>query len=140
MKVSTKGLLTACVALAMAGCTMSEKPITDAELGFKSDGCDLAKLKVDPMFKGVKFTDDPAGVSLEGINAEVMLGAYAKKNHCKVYALSMEEMIKGLLKDSAMTGAGDMGKEQAGKFILIAGKVAKCAKVLEMKLPIKTLG
>lgn len=94
-------------------------------------GCDLAKFKTNKMvMSALNVTKDPIGLAVEAKGKDTpvqsLLQAYATAHKCSLYSLSMQDLVKGLLKGSNLPlGGGVPGGKEVGK-----GESAKGGKSL----------
>ena len=134
-------ILAGSMVLACAGVQAATAPV----------GCNLAQAQTDKtILANFNVSTDPAGLALEA-NANntqpmAVLSAYANANHCTLYALSVMDLVNGLLKGSTLPssngqsgGAPDQMKSMSGKFILIYPKKAMCISELGLQIPVKTV-
>ncbi len=113
--------------------------------------CSLQTLKADhALLKSLNFSNDPIGLAVEaktkGTNVEQLFQHYAVQNHCKLYTISMMDLVNGLLKgstsmlsqgDNAGSSSSDM-QNMSKKYLVVEGDKALCVKKLGLKLPLKT--
>ncbi len=125
----------------------------------KTNACDLGQVKADKMIQAsFNVEDDPVGLALEAKNnknGKDLLNEYAKKHSCTLYVLSMENLVKGLLKganfdnlhmdkkgaskENKASSTDNKGNKFAEKYILIQERKFNCAKELGLKLPLDAI-
>lgn len=116
----------------------------------KSTFCAMADLKVDKtLMQNLIISPDPAGLAIEAKNASTdvnqLLQQYSSQHQCTINAISMAELVSGLLKgtpdmlkDNKNNDDSDEMKKIGGKLIVVDGDKAVCIKKLGLKLPLKT--
>lgn len=108
--------------------------------------CSLQGLQSDSNMKQqLKFSHDQVGLAVESKKAdadvEKMFKDYAVKHQCTLYSLSMNDLMKGLLKGSASAPTSNDAQpsmqSKSNKYLLVEGGKAICVKKLGLELPLK---
>ena len=110
--------------------------------------CSMQALKSDKtLSQSLTFAKDPIGLAVEpkkvDTHVEPLFKAYAVKHKCSLYVISMNGLMKGLIKGSADTlttgstsSSGD--SMQSNKFLIVEGDKALCVKKLGLQLPLES--